>query len=98
MVAPPQAHHLPYNDGPLPSAISRQSFSLASATQSSYSTLSSMTDGYKLGDIPLSIKPKRKRASSKQLEVLNHVFETTSFPSTEMRHKLARELGMTPRT
>ncbi|KAJ1913979.1 hypothetical protein H4219_004979 [Mycoemilia scoparia] len=47
---------------------------------------------------PISVKPKRKRASSKQLEALNRVFESTSFPSTETRHRLARELGMTPRT
>ncbi|KAJ1993022.1 Short stature homeobox protein 2 [Coemansia spiralis] len=47
---------------------------------------------------PSSIKGKRKRASPQQLEVLNKVFASTSFPSTEMRNKLARELGMTPRT
>ncbi|KAJ2795695.1 hypothetical protein H4R21_005009, partial [Coemansia helicoidea] len=44
------------------------------------------------------VKGKRKRASPQQLEVLNKVFSTTSFPSTEMRNQLARELGMTPRT
>ncbi|KAJ2156053.1 Short stature homeobox protein 2, partial [Coemansia sp. RSA 552] len=44
------------------------------------------------------IKGKRKRASPQQLEVLNEVFASTSFPSTETRQRLARELGMTPRT
>ncbi|KAJ1835983.1 hypothetical protein LPJ63_000699 [Coemansia sp. RSA 2711] len=47
---------------------------------------------------PVAIKGKRKRASPQQLEVLNKVFASTSFPSTEMRNRLARELGMTPRT
>ncbi|KAJ2782767.1 Short stature homeobox protein 2 [Coemansia javaensis] len=47
---------------------------------------------------PVQIKGKRKRASPQQLEVLNKVFASTSFPSTEMRNRLARELGMTPRT
>ncbi|KAI8323672.1 Homeodomain-like protein, partial [Martensiomyces pterosporus] len=47
---------------------------------------------------PPPIKGKRKRASPQQLEVLNKVFATTSFPSTDMRNRLARELGMTPRT
>ncbi|KAJ2653467.1 Short stature homeobox protein 2 [Coemansia sp. RSA 1250] len=46
----------------------------------------------------IPIKGKRKRASPQQLEVLNRVFASTSFPSTEMRNRLARELGMTPRT
>ncbi|KAJ1865381.1 hypothetical protein LPJ73_000026 [Coemansia sp. RSA 2703] len=44
------------------------------------------------------IKGKRKRASPQQLEVLNKVFSSTSFPPTDMRNSLARELGMTPRT
>ncbi|KAJ2787711.1 hypothetical protein GGI15_000482 [Coemansia interrupta] len=44
------------------------------------------------------IKGKRKRASPQQLEILNKVFSSTSFPPTDMRNSLARELGMTPRT
>lgn len=44
------------------------------------------------------VKGKRKRASSQQLKVLNRVFATTSFPSTEVRNQLAAELAMTPRT
>ncbi|KAJ2818437.1 hypothetical protein FBU31_005875 [Coemansia sp. 'formosensis'] len=44
------------------------------------------------------IKGKRKRANAQQLDVLNKVFSTTSFPSTELRNRLARDLGMTPRT
>ncbi|KAJ1727858.1 Short stature homeobox protein 2, partial [Coemansia biformis] len=46
----------------------------------------------------VQIKGKRKRASPQQLEVLNKVFASTSFPSTEVRNSLAHELGMTPRT
>ncbi|KAJ2014031.1 hypothetical protein GGI06_003665, partial [Coemansia sp. S85] len=44
------------------------------------------------------VKGKRKRANAQQLDVLNKVFSTTSFPSTELRTRLARDLGMTPRT
>ncbi|KAJ2492017.1 hypothetical protein IWW47_004996, partial [Coemansia sp. RSA 2052] len=44
------------------------------------------------------IKGKRKRANAQQLDVLNKVFASTSFPSTELRNRLARDLGMTPRT
>ncbi|KAJ1769288.1 hypothetical protein IW140_004287 [Coemansia sp. RSA 1813] len=46
----------------------------------------------------MPLKGKRKRASPQQLDTLNKVFSSTSFPSTEMRNRLARELGMTPRT
>ncbi|KAI8388341.1 Homeodomain-like protein [Radiomyces spectabilis] len=45
-----------------------------------------------------SVKPKRRRASAKQLEVLNRVFERTFFPSTQMRIELGKQLGMSPRT
>ncbi|KAL0092475.1 Homeodomain-like DNA binding domain-containing transcription factor [Phycomyces blakesleeanus] len=48
------------------------------------------------GNLPL--KAKRRRANSKQLEVLNRVFERTFFPSTQMRVELGRQLGMSPRT
>ncbi|KAI9308998.1 hypothetical protein BJ944DRAFT_259243 [Cunninghamella echinulata] len=44
------------------------------------------------------IKSKRKRANTKQLEVLNRVFEKTFFPSTQLRAQLGRQLGMSPRT
>ncbi|KAJ2724337.1 hypothetical protein GGI07_002016 [Coemansia sp. Benny D115] len=47
---------------------------------------------------PPLVKGKRKRASPQQLEILNRVFASTSFPPTDMRQSLARELGMTPRT
>ncbi|KAJ3101829.1 hypothetical protein HDU96_009856 [Phlyctochytrium bullatum] len=43
------------------------------------------------------VKPKRRRATPSQVRVLNAVFATTAFPSTEMRAKLAAELCMTPR-
>ncbi|ORY96766.1 homeobox domain-containing protein, partial [Syncephalastrum racemosum] len=41
---------------------------------------------------------KRRRATAKQLEVLNKVFERTFFPSTQLRAELGRQLGMSPRT
>lgn len=46
----------------------------------------------------LPLKAKRRRASSKQLDVLNKVFERTFFPSTQLRAELGRQLGMSPRT
>ncbi|KAI8638274.1 hypothetical protein BD408DRAFT_423271 [Parasitella parasitica] len=46
-------------------------------------------------DFPL--KPRRRR-SSKQLDMLNKVFERTFFPSTQLRAELGRQLGMSPRT
>ncbi|KAJ1905977.1 hypothetical protein LPJ81_001618 [Coemansia sp. IMI 209127] len=51
-----------------------------------------------LGSAAMPLKGKRKRASPQQLDTLNKVFTSTSFPSTEMRNRLARDLGMTPRT
>lgn len=45
-----------------------------------------------------AIKAKRRRANTKQLEVLNRVFDRTFFPSTQMRAELGRQLGMSPRT
>ena len=44
------------------------------------------------------LKEKRKRATPEQLAVLNKVFSQTSFPSTEMRLQLGKQLGMKPRT
>ncbi|KAG1440363.1 hypothetical protein G6F56_011955 [Rhizopus delemar] len=44
------------------------------------------------------IKTKRKRANSKQLQVLNKVFDRTFFPSTQVRAELGRQLNMSPRT
>ncbi|KAI9356091.1 Homeodomain-like protein, partial [Pilaira anomala] len=44
------------------------------------------------------IKAKRKRASPSQLLVLNRVFQSTCFPSTELRIELGKQLGMSPRT
>jgi len=44
------------------------------------------------------LKPKRKRATSGQLRVLNSVFASTFFPSTELRIALGKELNMSPRT
>ncbi|KAJ3156852.1 hypothetical protein HK101_001460, partial [Irineochytrium annulatum] len=48
-------------------------------------------------DQPSMSKGKRRRASASQVRMLNAVFETTCFPSTEQRNRLAHELGMTPR-
>ena len=45
-----------------------------------------------------TIKPKRKRASSAQVNVLNAVFARTLFPSTALRVAIGKELGMSPRT
>ncbi|OZJ06352.1 hypothetical protein BZG36_00692 [Bifiguratus adelaidae] len=47
---------------------------------------------------PPAVKPKRKRATASQLQVLNRVFAQTFFPSTELRIQLGKELGMNPRT
>lgn len=44
------------------------------------------------------VKPKRKRATSHQVNRLNEVFAQTFFPSSELRLSLALDLGMTPRT
>lgn len=41
---------------------------------------------------------KRKRLNSSQSTVLKGVFEYTYFPSTELRKRLAQQLGLTPRT
>lgn len=45
-----------------------------------------------------SSKVKRKRATPFQVSVLNRVFNQTSFPSTELRLELSKQLGMSPRT
>ncbi|KAL1918380.1 uncharacterized protein VTP21DRAFT_3040 [Calcarisporiella thermophila] len=47
---------------------------------------------------PQMLKAKRKRANAEQLKVLNQVFQTTFFPSTELRIQLGKQLGMSPRT
>lgn len=44
------------------------------------------------------IKPKRKRANAVQLESLKKTFQQSPFPSSEIRKRLAKELGMTPRS
>lgn len=43
-------------------------------------------------------KPKRKRASPAQVEVLNRSYERTAFPSAEERQALAMKLDMPPRS
>lgn len=43
-------------------------------------------------------KIRRKRATVKQTQALQKVFELTAFPSTILRENLARYLGMSPRT
>ncbi|KAI7847764.1 Homeodomain-like protein [Circinella umbellata] len=58
--------------------------------KSSTSSLSSFESNKK--------KIKRKRATAKQVQVLNQVFEQTLFPSTQLRMQLGKELGMSPRT
>jgi hypothetical protein len=49
-------------------------------------------------EVPVKPKPKRKKADSAQLEVLNRTYQCTAFPSTEERAQLAVELGMLPRS
>lgn len=44
------------------------------------------------------VKPKRKRANARQLEVLKRTFKQTPFPDSDVRRRLAKELGMTPRS
>ena len=41
---------------------------------------------------------KRRRMDTRQLHVLESVFEYTYFPSTELRQELAQQLGLTSRT
>ncbi|KAJ1670042.1 hypothetical protein GGF38_001802 [Coemansia sp. RSA 25] len=64
----------------------------------SESSASAAPDRPPLALLERPIKGKRKRANAQQLDVLNKVFASTSFPSTELRNRLARDLGMTPRT
>lgn len=45
-----------------------------------------------------NLKPKRKRISPEQLKVLNSVFQTTYFPSTQLRISLGLQLKLSPRT
>jgi hypothetical protein len=63
---------------------------------SSFSS-SSSSSSKQSDDLP-PLKAKRRRASSKQLDVLNKVFDRTFFPSTQLRVELGRQLGMSPRT
>lgn len=44
------------------------------------------------------LKLRRKRATVKQTQALQKVFEMTAFPSTILLENLARYLGMSPRT
>jgi transcriptional regulator GlxA family with amidase domain len=44
------------------------------------------------------VKPKRKRANARQLSILKQTFQQTPFPTSEVRKKLAKELGMTARS
>ncbi|KXS10708.1 hypothetical protein M427DRAFT_73655 [Gonapodya prolifera JEL478] len=41
--------------------------------------------------------PKRRRATADETRILNAVLEKTFFPDTELRLKLAKRLGMSPR-
>lgn len=80
----------------------RQSSSSNSSSVYSFTTSksSSQDAGVQDQDVEsdLPLKAKRRRASSKQLHVLNKVFERTFFPSTQLRAELGRQLGMSPRT
>ncbi|CEP10951.1 hypothetical protein [Parasitella parasitica] len=75
----------------------RQSSSSASSSSvSSLIVASHQHDDDEKDNLPL--KAKRRRASSRQVDVLNKVFERTFFPSTQLRTELGRQLGMSPRT
>lgn len=50
------------------------------------------------GDEGIGLKPKRKRATPKQLEVLREIYKRTPFPSSDTRKDLAKSLGMTARS
>ncbi|KAF8482601.1 hypothetical protein DFH94DRAFT_372597 [Russula ochroleuca] len=45
-----------------------------------------------------TIKKKRKRVDARQLEALNRMYARTTFPSTEERQQLARNLDMSARS
>nr|ODN92306.1 hypothetical protein L204_05405 [Cryptococcus depauperatus CBS 7855] len=47
---------------------------------------------------PQNLKSPRKRADDVQLAVLSEVFQRTSYPTTEEREELAKQLGMTSRS
>ncbi|KAI7901741.1 uncharacterized protein BX663DRAFT_513888 [Cokeromyces recurvatus] len=68
------------------------------SSSSVYSCSSSSRNSSDESEDALPLKAKRRRASSKQLDVLNKVFERTFFPSTQLRAELGRQLGMSPRT
>ncbi|GAN05419.1 hypothetical protein MAM1_0091c04890 [Mucor ambiguus] len=78
--------------------------SSSSNSSSVYSSTTSKSSSQDAGvedqdvEYDLPLKAKRRRASSKQLHVLNKVFERTFFPSTQLRAELGRQLGMSPRT
>ncbi|KAJ2402906.1 hypothetical protein GGI23_000359 [Coemansia sp. RSA 2559] len=93
--SPPLFHHASTTP-PLPEYRNNASGGAVSFIVSSSSM--SPPPSSSLGSAALPLKGKRKRASPQQLDTLNKVFASTSFPSTEMRNRLARDLGMTPRT
>ncbi|CAO3703276.1 unnamed protein product [Rhizopus stolonifer] len=84
----------PFN---LPSLTSSLESSPASSLSSSPAS-SSYSFPHQDEDWEEDIKTKRKRANSKQLQVLNKVFDRTFFPSTQVRAELGRQLNMSPRT
>jgi homeobox protein YOX1/YHP1 len=47
---------------------------------------------------PTISKKKGKRLDARQLEALNRTYDDTPYPSTEVRHQLARDLDMSVRS
>lgn len=72
--------------------------SVHSASPSHHSAQSEGKDVLDESAAAVPAKKKRRRASGRQLEVLNGVYARTAFPTTEERHELARQLDMSPRS
>lgn len=84
------------NDVPVKSPASTPSdfFAESPRSEAYYSPMLKLT-----GETGQDLKPKRRRASPAQLQILSSVFDQTGgFPSTELRRQLAVQLGLTPRT
>lgn len=75
---------------PSESSVSVDSFSVSSSSIEKKADESDYDDP--------NVKPKRKRANAMQVEVLKKTFQQSPFPSTDVRRKLAKQLGMTARS
>ena len=75
---------------PSESSVSIDSFSVSSISMGKKADESDYDDP--------NVKPKRKRANATQVEILKKTFQQSPFPSTDVRRKLAKQLGMTARS